>query len=51
MTFKLRVVLGEVQIELEGNEGMVQSIFSQICENGLGVFETNQKANKQRAFN
>ena len=44
-SFKLRVVLGDVQIELEGNESMVQSIFSQICDNGLGVLKSCMKLN------
>lgn len=44
--FKLKVALGDVQIELEGNENMVQAIFQELRDKGIGALQPIVKADK-----
>lgn len=41
--FKLKIVLGEATIELEGEGQLVKEIFNDLKSNGLGVLTTNKK--------
>ena len=45
-TFKLKVFLGDAQIELEGNENVVQTIFQELRDKGLGALQPLIKADK-----
>jgi hypothetical protein len=44
--FKLKISIGDAQIELEGNENMVQTIFQDLREKGLGTLQPFSKADK-----
>lgn len=43
--FRLKVSLGDAQIELEGNENMVQTIFQELRDKGLGALQPKTKLN------
>lgn len=50
-TFKLKVSLGDAQIELEGNENMVQTIFQELRDQGLGALQPVIKMDKPASSN
>lgn len=41
--FRLKVSLGDAQVELEGNENMVQTIFQELRDKGLGALQPKTK--------
>ena len=50
-TFKLKFSLGDAQIELEGNENMVQTIFQELRDKGLGALHPVIKTDKPASSN
>lgn len=50
-TFKLKISLGDAQIELEGNENMVQTIFQELRDKGLGALQPAIKTEKPAPSN
>lgn len=50
-TFKLKISLGDAQIELEGNESTVQTIFQELRDKGLGALQPAIKTEKLASSN
>lgn len=37
---KLKIQIGNANVELEGEGAVIQTIFSQLCESGLGALDS-----------